>query len=123
MGRQLRPTPGAELATTGRLGSAAADAGHARRATDADCVMTAVERRHGDTADPRRGLPQPLNGPSDLFATPCADGDYAFGKTGQCGGNVVKYYTVTMTDMEQRHQLPGPVRVRVRLAHRHAMAA
>jgi pimeloyl-ACP methyl ester carboxylesterase len=44
---------------------------------------------------------KPLNGPRDLFATPCADGDYAFGKTGQCGGNTVKYYTITMTDIEQ----------------------
>ncbi|MCY1081757.1 esterase/lipase family protein [Archangium lansingense] len=44
---------------------------------------------------------KPLNGPRDLFATPCADGDYAFGKTGQCGGNVVKYYTITMTDIAQ----------------------
>jgi hypothetical protein len=44
---------------------------------------------------------KPLNGPRDLFATPCADGDYAFGKTGQCGGNVVKYYALTMTDVQQ----------------------
>ncbi|MFY2559564.1 esterase/lipase family protein [Corallococcus terminator] len=44
---------------------------------------------------------KPLNGPRDLFATPCADGDYAFGKTGQCGENVVKYYTLTMTDKER----------------------
>ncbi|QRN99021.1 alpha/beta hydrolase [Archangium violaceum] len=44
---------------------------------------------------------KPLNGPKDLFATPCADGDYAFGKTGQCGGNVVKYFTITMTDITQ----------------------
>jgi hypothetical protein len=44
---------------------------------------------------------KPLNGPRDLFSTPCADGDYAFGKTGQCGGNVVKYYTLTMTDVQQ----------------------
>ncbi|MFE8602315.1 esterase/lipase family protein [Archangium violaceum] len=43
----------------------------------------------------------PLNGPRDLFATPCADGDFAFGKTGQCGGNVVKYFTITMTDIQQ----------------------
>lgn len=42
---------------------------------------------------------KPLNGPKGLFSTPCADGDYAFGKTGQCGGNVVKYYTITMTDV------------------------
>ncbi|WP_224368660.1 esterase/lipase family protein [Hyalangium versicolor] len=44
---------------------------------------------------------KPLNGPRDLFATPCADGDYAFGKTGQCEGNVVKYFTITMTDKEK----------------------
>lgn len=44
---------------------------------------------------------KPLNGPRDLFATPCADGDYAFGRTGQCGGNVVKYFTITMTDIDQ----------------------
>ena len=44
---------------------------------------------------------KPLNGPKDLFATPCADGDFAFGKTGQCGGNVVKYFTITMTDIQQ----------------------
>lgn len=44
---------------------------------------------------------KPLNGPRDLFSTPCADGDYAFGKTGQCGNNVVKYYTITMTDKER----------------------
>ncbi len=42
---------------------------------------------------------KPLNGPRDLFATPCADGDFAFGKTGQCGGNVVKYFTLTMRDI------------------------
>ena len=41
---------------------------------------------------------KPLNGPKDLFTTPCADGDYAFGKTGQCGGNVVRYYSITMSD-------------------------
>ena len=44
---------------------------------------------------------KPLNGPRDLFATPCADGDYAFGRTGQCGGNVVKYFSITMTDIQQ----------------------
>jgi pimeloyl-ACP methyl ester carboxylesterase len=44
---------------------------------------------------------KPLNGPLDLFATPCADGDYAYGRTGQCGGNVVKYLTITMTDLTQ----------------------
>ena len=44
---------------------------------------------------------KPLNGPKDLYATPCADGDYAFGRTGQCGGNVVKYLNITMTDITQ----------------------
>ncbi|HYI02977.1 esterase/lipase family protein [Hyalangium sp.] len=44
---------------------------------------------------------KPLNGPRDLFTTPCADGDYAFGKKGQCDGNVVKYHTITMTDKEK----------------------
>ncbi|HEY3446037.1 MAG TPA: hypothetical protein VGK67_06700 [Myxococcales bacterium] len=39
-----------------------------------------------------------LNGPEDLFATPCADGDFAYGKKGECGGNVVRYLTVTMRD-------------------------
>ena len=43
---------------------------------------------------------KPLNGPRDLFSTPCADGDFAFGRTGQCGGNVVKYLTLTMTDVQ-----------------------
>jgi hypothetical protein len=42
---------------------------------------------------------KPLNGPDDLFSTPCADGDYAFGKHNQCGGSVVKYYTITMSDI------------------------
>jgi pimeloyl-ACP methyl ester carboxylesterase len=40
-----------------------------------------------------------INGPEDLFATPCADGDYAFGMRGQCEGNVVEYTTVTMQDL------------------------
>jgi len=43
---------------------------------------------------------KPINGPSDLFATPCADGDYAFGEHDQCEGNVVEYTTVTMQDVE-----------------------
>src|SRR6218665_596089 len=42
---------------------------------------------------------KPLNGPRDLFATPCADGDYAFGRAGQGGGNGVEYLTLTMTDI------------------------
>lgn len=39
------------------------------------------------------------NGPSDLYATPCADGSYAFGKEDQCGGNMVQYTTITMEDL------------------------
>jgi pimeloyl-ACP methyl ester carboxylesterase len=42
---------------------------------------------------------RPLNGPNDLYATPCADGDYAFGMHDACGGNVVEYTTVTMQDI------------------------
>lgn len=51
---------------------------------------------------------RPLNGPpmttSDgLFGgwweTPCADGDYAFGKRGACGGHAVAYTTITMKDL------------------------
>ncbi|TNF24655.1 MAG: alpha/beta hydrolase [Deltaproteobacteria bacterium] len=39
------------------------------------------------------------NGPSDLFAAPCADGSYAFGERDQCEGNVVQYTTITMADI------------------------
>ena len=42
----------------------------------------------------------PLNGPEGLFETPCADGDYAFGETEACGGNVVEYTTLVMKDLE-----------------------
>lgn len=38
------------------------------------------------------------NGPSDLFAVPCADGSFAYGKADQCGGNVIDYTTITMKD-------------------------
>ncbi len=39
------------------------------------------------------------NGPGDIWATPCADGDYAFGDRNACGGNTVQYTTVTMVDI------------------------
>jgi len=39
------------------------------------------------------------NGPGDIWATPCADGDYAFGDHDACGGNTVQYTTVTMKDI------------------------
>ncbi|MEQ8275061.1 MAG: alpha/beta hydrolase [Deltaproteobacteria bacterium] len=42
---------------------------------------------------------RPLNGPGDLYTTPCADGDFAYGEHEQCGGNVVEYTTVTMEDI------------------------
>ncbi|MEL7368758.1 MAG: alpha/beta hydrolase [Myxococcota bacterium] len=42
-----------------------------------------------------------INGPNDLFSTPCADGDYAFGQRGVCGGNAVQYTTVTMMDIAE----------------------
>ncbi len=41
----------------------------------------------------------PLNGPEDVFSTPCADGDFAFGDTDACAGNTVEYTTVTMEDL------------------------
>ncbi|MEO0460980.1 MAG: alpha/beta hydrolase [Myxococcota bacterium] len=40
------------------------------------------------------------NGPDELYTTPCADGDFAFGDTDACGGNVVEYTTITMDDLE-----------------------
>jgi hypothetical protein len=33
------------------------------------------------------------------WETPCADGDYAFGQRGACGGNTVAYTTITMKDI------------------------
>lgn len=38
------------------------------------------------------------NGPGDMFAVPCADGSFAYGKADQCGGNVIDYTTITMKD-------------------------
>jgi len=51
---------------------------------------------------------RPLNGPpmptehgefGGWWETPCADGDYAFGKRQACGGHVVAYTTITMQDL------------------------
>ncbi len=54
---------------------------------------------------------KPLNGPAvppemtqagewgGWWETPCADGDYAFGTRGACGGHVVKWASVTMQDL------------------------
>jgi hypothetical protein len=55
---------------------------------------------------------RPLNGPAIVgetqfggwFETPCADGDYAFGKRGACGGHTVQYTTITMKDLENGTQ-------------------
>lgn len=44
---------------------------------------------------------QPINGPGDLFSTPCADGSFAFGEGDQCEDNVVTYTTVTMRDVAE----------------------
>jgi len=50
---------------------------------------------------------RPLNGPpmttahgefGGWYETPCADGDYAFGERNACGGNKVRYTTITMED-------------------------
>lgn len=45
------------------------------------------------------GFSMAINGPSDVFSTPCADGDYAFGDHAACDDNVVDYTTVTMEDI------------------------
>jgi len=54
---------------------------------------------------------KPLNGPAvpealtrsgewgGWWETPCADGDYAFGKRNACGGNAVQYTTIAMSDL------------------------
>ncbi|MBA3395228.1 MAG: hypothetical protein H0T89_21450 [Deltaproteobacteria bacterium] len=55
---------------------------------------------------------RPLNGPpitgESAFAgwweTPCADGDYAFGKRKACGDNAVSYTTITMKDLDNGTQ-------------------
>jgi len=33
------------------------------------------------------------------WETPCADGDYAYGKRDACGGHFVEYTTITMQDL------------------------
>lgn len=40
-----------------------------------------------------------LNGEGGAFETPCLDGSTAYGQTGVCGGNSVKYTTVVMKDV------------------------
>jgi hypothetical protein len=56
---------------------------------------------------------RPLNGPpmpteagefGGWYETPCADGDYAFGERGACGGHAVRYTTITMRDLEDGTQ-------------------
>lgn len=51
---------------------------------------------------------RPLNGPAMMtdngqfggwWETPCADGDYAYGKRSACGGHTVAYTTITMKDL------------------------
>ncbi|MGC4120831.1 MAG: alpha/beta hydrolase [Myxococcales bacterium] len=41
-----------------------------------------------------------LDGPEDLYSTPCADGSFAYGKFDQCGGHAIRFTTVTMRDPE-----------------------
>ncbi|MCW5806971.1 MAG: hypothetical protein KIT31_31720 [Deltaproteobacteria bacterium] len=38
------------------------------------------------------------------WETPCADGDYAFGVRGACGGHAVSYMSITMKDLENGTQ-------------------
>jgi hypothetical protein len=56
---------------------------------------------------------RPLNGPpietetaafGGWWETPCADGDYAFGKRKACGDHTVSYTTITMKDLENGTQ-------------------
>jgi hypothetical protein len=56
---------------------------------------------------------RPLNGPAiddgagelgGWWETPCADGDYAFGVRGECGGRPVSYTTVAMQDLDNGSQ-------------------
>jgi hypothetical protein len=51
---------------------------------------------------------RPLNGPAlptakgefgGWWETPCADGDYAYGKRAACGGHAVSYTSITMQDL------------------------
>jgi hypothetical protein len=55
---------------------------------------------------------RPLNGPpiaglpqfGGWWETPCADGDYAYGKRSACGGNRIAYTTITMKDLDNGTQ-------------------
>lgn len=55
---------------------------------------------------------RPLNGPpidgeaqfGGWWETPCADGDYAFGKRGACGDHAVHYTSITMQDLDNGTQ-------------------
>lgn len=40
-----------------------------------------------------------LNGTASAWEAPCADGNSAYGETGVCGGNHVRYLTVVMQDI------------------------
>jgi pimeloyl-ACP methyl ester carboxylesterase len=51
------------------------------------------------------GPPMPASGePGYWWETPCADGDYAFGRRGACGGNTVSYTSITMKDLDNGSQ-------------------
>jgi hypothetical protein len=55
---------------------------------------------------------RPLNGPTiaglsaigGWWETPCADGDYAYGRRGVCGAAPVRYTTITMRDLDNGSQ-------------------
>jgi hypothetical protein len=56
---------------------------------------------------------RPLNGPpvdtsgeatGGWWETPCADGDYAFGRRDACGAHTVSYTTITMADIDEGSQ-------------------
>lgn len=52
------------------------------------------------------GPPMPTDGGEfgGWWETPCADGDYAFGERGACGGHAVAYTTITMEDLDNGTQ-------------------
>jgi pimeloyl-ACP methyl ester carboxylesterase len=42
-----------------------------------------------------------INGAADVWDTPCADGEHAFGVASQCYGHKVQYTTIVMKDVSQ----------------------
>ncbi len=87
----------------------ASGANHGVVAGDAECTAedpnnpTMVDFGACELGDRANWQPSyfdgPITGPADLWAAPCADGDYAFGDHSACGGNVIQYTTAVMEDL------------------------